>query len=370
MKIGRNEPCWCNSGKKYKYCHLDRDKQGRITVQDAIKGNKKALERKCLHPEANEIICDKIIKAHSIQRANILEKISKNKHVYCFSSEIGDLIKNNGWIKPKLIGINDASTFTGFCNYHDTKTFKPIELNWIEILNEHIFLIAYRSLCKEIYAKKFQSNMIPLTKEGDKGLDIQNQLEYQEYLETYRQGVEGGLRDLLNVKVIYDKYLLAQNYDDIIYYVIEIEEIPDFLVSGQIEVEMDFNGKVIQTLDELVDFSKKLDRISLSILMRNSNGLIIFSCFKTEIKSIDFLKSISSISNNDLPDAIARFVFEYFENNYFSPNWWDSLSDTIKETLIKRFNASVDFKERPNNILMDDGNKYVNWKILNRYKNF
>jgi len=26
-KIGRNEPCWCGSGKKYKRCHLDLDRQ-------------------------------------------------------------------------------------------------------------------------------------------------------------------------------------------------------------------------------------------------------------------------------------------------------------------------------------------------------
>jgi uncharacterized protein YchJ len=24
-KIGRNDPCWCGSGKKYKKCHLDSD---------------------------------------------------------------------------------------------------------------------------------------------------------------------------------------------------------------------------------------------------------------------------------------------------------------------------------------------------------
>jgi preprotein translocase subunit SecA len=24
-KLGRNEPCWCGSGKKYKKCHLDSD---------------------------------------------------------------------------------------------------------------------------------------------------------------------------------------------------------------------------------------------------------------------------------------------------------------------------------------------------------
>jgi len=370
MKIGRNDPCWCNSGKKYKYCHLDRDKQNRITVQDAIKENKKAKERKCLHPEANKNVCNQIIKAHSIQRANILEKISRKQHVYSFSSELGELIKNNGRLKPKLIGINDASTFTGFCNYHDTETFKPIEINQIDISNEHIFLISYRSLCKEIYAKQFQSNMIPLTKEGDKGLDFNSQLAFQEFLETYKKGVDAGLDDLLGSKKIYDNLLLSKKYDDVIYYVIETQEIPDVVVSGQIHIEMDFNGKVLQTPEEIVDFTKKLDRISFSVLMRNSNGLIIFSCFKNELKSIEFLKSIDSISDNDLPNAIVRFAFEYFENNFISPDWWDSSPECNKEAIIERMNDSADFTERPDDVLMDDGIKYVNWKILNRYKNF
>jgi preprotein translocase subunit SecA len=26
-KIGRNDPCWCGSGKKYKYCHMDEDER-------------------------------------------------------------------------------------------------------------------------------------------------------------------------------------------------------------------------------------------------------------------------------------------------------------------------------------------------------
>ena len=24
-ELGRNDPCWCGSGKKYKRCHLDTD---------------------------------------------------------------------------------------------------------------------------------------------------------------------------------------------------------------------------------------------------------------------------------------------------------------------------------------------------------
>jgi preprotein translocase subunit SecA len=26
-KLGRNDPCWCGSGKKYKYCHLRKDRE-------------------------------------------------------------------------------------------------------------------------------------------------------------------------------------------------------------------------------------------------------------------------------------------------------------------------------------------------------
>src|SRR4051794_15763362 len=34
MKIGRNDPCPCGSGRKYKRCHLDRDRaQERVTAE-------------------------------------------------------------------------------------------------------------------------------------------------------------------------------------------------------------------------------------------------------------------------------------------------------------------------------------------------
>ena len=28
-KLGRNDPCWCGSGKKYKHCHLETDSRKR-----------------------------------------------------------------------------------------------------------------------------------------------------------------------------------------------------------------------------------------------------------------------------------------------------------------------------------------------------
>ena len=32
-KTGRNDPCPCGSGKKYKFCHYDADRAGRKDVE-------------------------------------------------------------------------------------------------------------------------------------------------------------------------------------------------------------------------------------------------------------------------------------------------------------------------------------------------
>ncbi|MGQ9566880.1 MAG: SEC-C metal-binding domain-containing protein [Anaerolineae bacterium] len=33
-RLGRNDPCWCGSGKKYKHCHMREDLQaGRVGAQ-------------------------------------------------------------------------------------------------------------------------------------------------------------------------------------------------------------------------------------------------------------------------------------------------------------------------------------------------
>jgi hypothetical protein len=33
-KIGRNDPCWCGSGQKYKKCHMDADAKAGVPMDD------------------------------------------------------------------------------------------------------------------------------------------------------------------------------------------------------------------------------------------------------------------------------------------------------------------------------------------------
>ena len=35
MKVGRNQPCPCGSGKKLKHCHVDEVNTGRVKINNA-----------------------------------------------------------------------------------------------------------------------------------------------------------------------------------------------------------------------------------------------------------------------------------------------------------------------------------------------
>lgn len=79
-KIGRNEPCPCGSGKKFKKCCLNKSQDQRFaeTMSKSMHNIKnEARIKRCLHPKQEE--CDgKIVKAHAIQNNRILNKISEN----------------------------------------------------------------------------------------------------------------------------------------------------------------------------------------------------------------------------------------------------------------------------------------------------
>lgn len=155
-KIGRNDPCWCGSGKKYKKCHYGRESMEKQSPFSAEKQLIKNYSKKyCLHPGASENECNGyIVKAHTIQRSGGLSKIAENGHVLAFRPNMKTLIETGGKILPKPLGIRKASTFTGFCEYHDSSTFERIEKHPFKTEKEQCFLLSYRALCRELFTKK------------------------------------------------------------------------------------------------------------------------------------------------------------------------------------------------------------------------
>ncbi|MGZ5303629.1 MAG: hypothetical protein ACXWDO_05925, partial [Bacteroidia bacterium] len=97
--------------------------------------------------------CDSFaINSHLLQKRGIINNISDNTNqVYELSY---DLFKPNHVIFKRR-SINDAFTFKGFCNLHDTKIFKSIE-DGSNIFTDYEsqILYAYRSTMMEIRKKE------------------------------------------------------------------------------------------------------------------------------------------------------------------------------------------------------------------------
>lgn len=120
--------------------------EGQSNISDFFQTMKVRFE-KCLDPTLS--CTEKAINAHSVQNATSLGLIAEDNHVY----ELRMRVKNGS---PEClfekVGRNQASTFPGFCSRHDTEIFQPIDTKPLSLDDaEQLFLIAYRSLTRELH---------------------------------------------------------------------------------------------------------------------------------------------------------------------------------------------------------------------------
>lgn len=367
-KIGRNDPCWCGSTLKYKKCHLGRSQMTKPSIQEVLTTmSEKYGAKYCLHPDKSNCSGD-IIRAHTIQRNGGLNKIARNGQVYSFfGNNIADIEKSKGLLLPKFSGIGKASTFTGFCGTHDNSVFAPIEKNPFTVSQEHCFLLSYRAICRELFTKQAASDLKPYQRTLDRGRDLGFQRFMQRQLNQQNLGIEAGLQDIKRYKSGYDTALLSNDYSQSFYYAINFSNTPDILCSAGQSPSIDFNGKTLQNLGDL---NAELDHLTFSIIAIDKGGVAVFSWLGDCPASVQFIQSLHSQSDSEIPHSLVRYIFEFFENTYFSPNWWDSLPDSSKLSIRRRFSTAINpFKVRYSDCLKDDGLRPVSWQISSRETN-
>ena len=363
-KIGRNEPCWCGSKKKYKHCHLDRENQTPIPFREHSKDIKgKFAAKTCLAPSAWLDKCHgKIVRAHTVPKSGSLQQIARDGHVYSFVPRLEYVEKNHG-PGPTLWGINRASTFSGFCSHHDNTIFAPLEKQVFAGTSEQCFLLGYRALAVELY-KKHAASQISSLQNADKGKPLEAQIEIQLKYQYYKMGTEKALQELNHYKSTYDKILKNQEFDTIRAYIIELEEPPPVMGSGGFYPDQDFKGVQLQTV---VD-SHIPALLCFTSFYGGEHGVVAFSWLPESDRVCSaFVKSLDEIPDKLVTAALLRYFFEYCENLHIKPNWWEGLPDTNRDTLIKHMRRSV-FEKPPKGVLANDRVVYDPWAIKRRYK--
>lgn len=364
-----NERCWCGSGKKYKKCHWMREYEDQVTTATLADVTKsKFAQRYCSVPSALKPDCHgDIVQAHTVSKSSSLKRIARDGHVYAFKTNLHELHRNDGRILPKLLGINKASTFTGFCKYHDASLFSPIETDSFNDSKEHCFLVAYRTIAREFFTKSAAYNTIDTMRTIDRGRDISEQIRIQDFIRPFAEGTHNGLKHISGHKTSLDSMLCSGNYQAINAYIINLDTPPPVMCSGAIFPEVDFAGN---TFDNLANAStKQPDVLHFSSFSTETGGKIVFSWLKHDLgmTSKELVDSLNNLHIVETSSALMRFFFEFCENLFISPNWWDGLSYEVRESLIGRVQSGASpLVARKHDCLVVDNLPLENWCITNR----
>lgn len=365
-ELGRNDPCWCGSGKKYKKCHLNRDNQEPLSIDEINRIERRAFGAEyCMHPLASRQTCKGgIVRAHTIQRNGGLSRIAEEGHVY---SCLARLKYKNGdphFYSPSKVGARQASTFTGFCSYHDTSTFEPLDNKDFTCSLAQIFLLQYRALCKELFLKRADAELTTLRRNLDKGRDIAHQRFVQEFANLYTAGVHASLSRLEKLKEAHDTIFLESDYSDLKHYTIGLDVQPQIQSSAVHQPDFGFAGEHFQ---DIADLRQQLDWLHFSLIPADHGGFAVFSWLGEAEACEGFIGSLHRLENAQIPHALVRFVFEYFENTFFAPKWWEELPATTQKSFIDRQFAGLEFtKPHRSDCLLDDGIRAVDWCVVSR----
>lgn len=367
MKIGRNDPCWCGSGIKYKRCHFGRDVQQPNARWEAAKTIRQAFSRSiCLaHGTTTHLCSKKIARAHTVPKASSLQAISRSGHVYGFIPSFENLERNNGFMEPELVGINRASTFTGFCTFHDDQIFAPIEKADFVGSAEQCFLLAYRALSREYYTKTSSASLAELRRQTDKGKTTRSQLLIQNLVGDFNFGIELGVTSVGQWKNTYDNILNARDYESVRACIIALSAPPPVMCSGGFFPIEDFNGKELQNITSP---SLLPALITVSAFASGGAGFVVFSWLdKSHHVCSPFLSSLFELHGNKLSSAIVRMLFHHIENIFMLPDWWEHLQVYQKKALIRRMSESANpFIPVPDGtMLTEDGVNFDSWPVLN-----
>ncbi len=357
-RLGRNDPCWCGSGQKYKKCHLSRESQeplqpGRLRHEMG----KEFRKGRCLHPAASKQSCGKVIDAHTLQRSSTLGRLAdESGHVLSFYPSDAD---ENGHFKLQRVGWNVASTFRGFCDKHDSTLFVDLEKRPFVSDPKQCFLVGYRALVHELHQKSAAARARPILYDLERGLPMTNQMALRHYLNVSQEGNNKGISDLRHMKKLYDAAWKANDYSRIHSLIVTFEGNLDVASTGLVHPNFDTEGLALQDIAR----AKLAEGLAIGVVATDTGGAVVFS-WPVEYKvPRNFAESLASLDDDNLCGYIVEFMFYYIENTYFSPSWWEVLSSeqrnrlrSLAEVANAYYSGSLAKNVRP----------YTSWRSISR----
>lgn len=347
LKIDPYEPCPCGTDKKYKFCCYQKAREESHKKPDELDYSDSRLNHMAQQSweDADFQVCfgfDKekckpLIKgAHSIQNNRILNRISDDGHLY----RIGSKLTKSGPVPIfEKISRNKASKFFGFCEYHDTEIFKPIELKEYSQDPLENFLFAFRSLTLEYHRKirllnQFRENFKSYPSSTLDPMSVN-------FYRVASLDVEDYSRDYESFK----KHYFNKNFDCLRTINRTLDYEVEFATSSAFSVQHDFEGKQIN--DIYFDKSnKKMPSIYLNVYpLENGTNIILSYLLEDESLYKDYFDQLELLTNEKMIEYLNFLIIQYTENVFFSTVLIEGMTEKEKESLLRSYVSSMDILE-------------------------
>jgi hypothetical protein len=281
---------------------------------------------RCLAPgECPELA----IAAHSVQKSRFIKPLAEQGHV--LAVKLDATARNGLSIDLSLVGVNQATTFTGLCANHDNAIFSPIEKQEIDFTDsEQLFLLAYRCILSELHEQMVSASRV----QGA-------------YYSRVRQGIDSGsepchagLQATQRLVLAYEAYqykcaldaaLNARRFDFLRHKVIRV---PTKVATVA--------GNAVYSVDN-VDVGDSWLRIHLNVLpVSQSETVVVFSYLKdASKKALRHLQPV--LSNRDAAGRLklSQFILDGCGNTVFRPSFVHAWSSTKRNAVLAYFHDSV-----------------------------
>lgn len=319
MNIGRNDKCLCGSGKKYKYCCMVKIQLEKQLKQGQI--------RQCIHP--NKIECaKKIKKAHSIQNNKILTQIARDGEVIMAGFEANEYTFKV-IMKPKGRGV--ATTFSGFCDFHDSIVFNPIENNDYQGINQQNFLFAYRAFAYEYHSKHEAF-------EVHKNTSVPPQPTSQFIADSVAQGYKSSGDDLLYYKRVLDEAIIKEDYDIMNTVVLKFNGASKVAVCAGFYLEYNIKGNRLNDMAS----PNRPKMLMLNIFPQNNSTFALCSWLREDSEVYNsFKEQLLSLTPSEQLQFLNNLIPNYCVNVAIGPDLWNAFSSTEQAEFLQVLNINL-----------------------------
>ncbi|MFN0129106.1 MAG: hypothetical protein ACKV19_20740 [Verrucomicrobiales bacterium] len=268
-----------------------------------------------------------IVRAHAIQEA-LIREIAVKGHVLQFNvyQRHSPQQEHRNW--PTLVGVDCATTFTGFCSYHDNQIFLPIENSPFTPTPESCFLYAYRALCARLYDAKYKFELVnaqaaALRASGQTNLHLIERNIAANALDT---------EEILTIKTKWDGCLTSRDFSSFDHLALSCPYTPSIIGTSFFAPRKNFDYTFAQDTKS----KRFLKWVSMSVLpLKDGRGLVLISSEKKNPVWVRFTESLLTYPPEKRTMAVVNYMVPYFGTQLIiGPSWWGQLPNESQEAIV------------------------------------